>query len=88
MGETANLTAEVVDAVSLERALLDAEVANKRAIEFAEQLIKRDEKIAKLEAEVVLLKRTLDPRRRLEHIFRRNHALYAVALRAKRMLRR
>lgn len=88
MGESQELSAAAVDAVSLERALMDAEVANLRVMGLTRDLLDREERIAKLESEIVALKRLLDPRRKAEHIFRSNHTLYVVARRAKRMMGR
>jgi hypothetical protein len=85
MGDAPKLSPEVVDSVSLERALQDAEVANIRAMELTQQLLEREERIAELEQEIVLLKRGMDPRRRMEHVFRKNHTLYALARQAKRI---
>lgn len=85
MGDAPILSAAVVDSVSLERALKDVEAANARAIELTRVLLEREERIAKLEQEMATLIRSLDPRRRLEHTFRKNHTLYALARRAKRM---
>lgn len=88
MGEGQELSPEVVDAVSLERALKDAEVANLRVIALAKDLFDRDEQINKLNAEIVALKRLMDPRRKVEHVFRSNHTAYVLARRAKRMMGR
>jgi len=88
MGDERKLTAEVVDAVSLDRALKDAEVANKRAIDLATRLLDAEERIAELNAEIVALKRIMDPRRKMEHVFRSNHVLYAAARRAKGIIGR
>ncbi|MGN6127491.1 MAG: hypothetical protein ACTHON_13055 [Humibacter sp.] len=88
MEERQELSSSVVDAVSLEQALRDAEVANIRAIELTRALLEREERIAKLQGELVQLKRAMDPRRRAEHVFRKNHTLYVVARRAKRMMGR
>lgn len=88
MGESQDLTPAAVDAVSLERALKDTEVANLRVIELTKDLLDREERVIALEAELVALKRTMDPRRRVEHVFRSNHTLYAVARRTKRMIGR
>lgn len=86
LGKNQELTAETVDAVSLERALQDAEVANRRVIDLTRGLLEREEQIAKLQIEIVSLKQLLDPRRKMEHVFRKNHALYVVARRARRMM--
>ncbi|MBN9178528.1 MAG: hypothetical protein J0I43_14340 [Microbacterium sp.] len=88
MSDSVQLSAQVVDSVSLDRALRDVEVANRRVIDLAKDLLDREEQIAKLNTEIVALKRLMDPRRRMEHIFRRNHALYAAVRRTKRMLGR
>lgn len=85
MGESQELSPALVDAVSLERALQDAEIANLRVIALAQDLLAQEERIAKLQAELVALKRVMDPRRKAEHIFRKNHVLYAAARRAKRL---
>ncbi|MDY0830351.1 hypothetical protein SK224_14550 [Microbacterium sp. BG28] len=85
MGEPQRLSPQVVDAVSLERALRDVEAANLRVIELTKTMVAREERIATLESEIVRLKRAMDPRRRLEYLFRKNHVLYALARRAKRM---
>lgn len=86
MGLNKELTEDTVAAVSLERALQDAEVANRRAIELTRSLLEREEQISKLQIEIVSLKQMLDPRRKMEHVFRKNHALYVVARRARRMM--
>lgn len=86
MGQKQELTAEAVGEVSLERALLDAEVANRRVIELTRGLLEREARIAKLQIEIVALKQMLDPRRKMEHVFRKNHALYVVARRARKMM--
>lgn len=85
MGE---LTPSVVDAVSLERALLDVEAANLRVVELTHKLLDAEERIAKLHRENVLLKRSMSPKRRAEHILRTNRVLYALARRAKKMTTR
>lgn len=85
MGKSQELSVAAVDAASLERALMDAEVANLRVMELTRELLDREERISKLESEIVALKRVMDPRRRAEHIVRNNHILYAVARRAKGM---
>lgn len=86
MDESQELSASVVDAVSLARALQDAEVANLRVIALAKEVLDRDERIAKLDAEIVALKRLLDPRRKAEHIIRSNYIVHSVARRTKRMI--
>lgn len=88
MSESQELSPAVVDAVSLERALQDAEVANLRVIELTKDLFEREDRVAELEAELVALKRSMDPRRKMEHIFRSNHTLYTIARRSKRMIGR
>lgn len=88
MGESHELTPDAVDAVSLERALLDAEVANQRVIAMTKDLFERDERIAKLNTEIVALKRLLDPRRKVEHVIRSNHIVFSVARRTKRIIGR
>ncbi|MCM3613802.1 hypothetical protein M3672_05025 [Microbacterium enclense] len=88
MARGEGLTAKVVDGVSLERALQDAEVANKRAIELTRALLEREAQIEKLQIEIVSLKQLMDPRRKVEHVFRKNHALYVMARRARRMMGR
>lgn len=88
MGDEQKLTAEVVDGVSLERALKDAEIANKRVTDLTAQLLDAEERIAQLSAEIVALKRLMDPRRKVEHVFRSNHVLYAAARRAKGIIGR
>lgn len=88
MGQGQQLTAEVVDSVSLERALQDAEVANRRVIELTRSLLEREAQIEKLQIEIVSLKQLMDPRRKMEHVFRKNHALYVMARRARRMMGR
>lgn len=88
MSEREGLTPAAVDAVSLERALQDVEIANRRVIELTQVLLDKEERIAKLSSEVASLKRSMDPRRKAEHVFRKNHTLYVVARRAKRMLGR
>lgn len=85
MTESQELSPAVVDAVSLERALADVEVANLRVIELTKDLLDREEQITKLQSDLVVLKRAMDPRRKVEHVFRSNHTLYALARRAKRM---
>lgn len=85
MGDAPKLSPAVVDSVSLERALQDAEVANLRVIELTQTMLDREARIAQLEQENVELKRLMDPRRKLEHVFRKNHTLYALARQAKRM---
>lgn len=82
------LSADAVDSVSLERALKDVEVANARVIELTRRMLEREKRIAELEAEVVQLKLMLDPRRKIEHVFRKNHTLYVIGRRAKRMMGR
>lgn len=88
MGQGQELTTEVVDSVSLERALQDAEIANKRVIELTKGLLEREAQIEKLQIEIVSLKQLMDPRRKVEHVFRKNHALYVMARRARRMMGR
>ncbi|BDI21628.1 hypothetical protein [Herbiconiux sp. L3-i23] len=88
MGENSELTSAVVDAVSLERALKDAEVANQRVITLTKELLDREEKIAKLHATIVAMKRVMDPKRRAEYVLRKNHAVLAIARRTKRMIGR
>lgn len=88
MGQEQRLTAEVVDSVSLERALHDAEIANRRAIDLTRSLLEREAQIEKLQVEIVSLKQLMDPRRKMEHVFRKNHALYVMARRARRMMGR
>jgi predicted nucleic acid-binding Zn-ribbon protein len=85
MGEPPKLSADAVEAISLERALQDAEAANARVIALTKGILDREEKIAQLERELVSIKRTMDTRRRIESVVRRNHILYALASRAKRM---
>lgn len=85
MGDAPKLSPAVVDSVSLDRALQDVEVANLRVIELTQSVLDQHETIAKLEQEIVALKRLMDPRKKLEHVFRQNHTLHAVARRAKRM---
>ncbi|AUG30427.1 MULTISPECIES: hypothetical protein [Microbacterium] len=82
------LSADAVDSVSLERALKDVEVANARVIELTRGMLEREKRITELEAEVVQLKLMLDPRRKIEHVFRKNHTLYVIGRRAKRMMGR
>lgn len=82
------LSADAVDSVSLERALKDVEVANARVIELTRGMLEREKQITELEAEVVQLKLMLDPRRKIEHVFRKNHTLYVIGRRAKRMMGR
>ncbi|KQR93658.1 MAG: hypothetical protein J0I33_08435 [Microbacterium ginsengisoli] len=82
------LSPALVGAVSLERALEDAAIANQRAIELAQKLLTSEERVAALSAEVADLKRLLDPRRKLEHLIRQNHSLHVTAQRAKRILGR
>ncbi|WDG18950.1 hypothetical protein [Microbacterium sp. Clip185] len=82
------LSPAAVEAVSLERALKDAEVANARVITLTRQLLEHEQRVAELEYEVVQLKRLLDPRRKMEHLFRKNHSLYVIGRQAKRMLGR
>ncbi|MDQ1122972.1 hypothetical protein [Microbacterium trichothecenolyticum] len=88
MARGEGLTTKVVDGVSLERALQDAEVANKRVIELTRGLLEREAQIEKLQIEIVSLKQLMDPRRKVEHVFRKNHALYVMARRARRMMGR
>lgn len=88
MDEGQELSPSIVDAVSLERALQDAEAANLRVIALTKDLLDREERIDKLDAEIVALKRLLDPRRKMEHVFRSNHTVYAVVRRTKRMIGR
>lgn len=88
MGESHDLSPAAVDAVSLERALQDAEVANVRVIELTKDLLDREAQITALSAEVASLKRMMDPRRKIEHVFRSNHTLYVLARRTKRMIGR
>lgn len=88
MSDSVQLSATVVDAVSLERALKDVEVANRRVIDLTKKLLDREEQIEQLNAEVVSLKQSMDPRRRMEHLFRKNHAIYAAVRRTKRMMGR
>jgi len=88
MARGEDLTTNVVDGVSLERALQDAEVANKRVIELTRGLLEREAQIEKLQIEIVSLKQLMDPRRKVEHVFRKNHALYVMARRARRMMGR
>ena len=78
-------TPAMVDAVSLDRALQDAEIANLRVVGLVQSLLDREERIAQLEQEIVELKRTMNPRRKVEYVVRRNHTLYALARQAKRM---
>lgn len=85
MGDSPKLSPAVVDSVSLERALQDAEVANLRVIELTQRVLDREERISQLEQEIVVLKRGMDTRRKLEYIFRKNHTLYVLARQAKRM---
>jgi hypothetical protein len=85
MGDAPKLSSAAVDAVSLERALQDVEAANMRVIQLAQQVLDRDERISKLEQEIVVLKRGMDTRRKLEYVFRKNHTLYVLARQAKRM---
>lgn len=82
------LSPAVVDTVSLERALMDAEAANLRVIELTRNLLEQEERITELKAEIVALKRIMDPRRKAEHLFRKNHTLYVMARQAKRMIGR
>lgn len=88
MEHSERLAAEVVDAVSLDRALRDAEVANQRVIELTKGMLEREAQIEKLQIEIVSLKQLMDPRRKVEHVVRKNHALYVVARRARRMMGR
>lgn len=88
MGDRVDLTSATVDSVSLERALKDAEAANLRVIELSKKFLDSEARVAKLEAELAALRRTLDPRRKVEDLFRRNHTAYAIARRAKRMIGR
>jgi hypothetical protein len=88
MGQGRELSAEVVDSVSLERALQDAEIANRRVIELTRGLLEREAQIDKLRIEIASLKQLMDPRRKIEHVVRKNHALYVVARRARRMMGR
>jgi hypothetical protein len=88
MAEKQELSASVVDGVSIERALQDAEIANRRVMELTQILLDKEERIAKLSADLAALKRLMDPRRKAEHVFRQNHTLYSAARRAKRMLGR
>lgn len=88
MGQGQELTTAVVDSVSLERALQDAEIANRRVIELTKGLLEREAQIEKLQIEIVSLKQLMDPRRKVEHVFRKNHALYVMARRARRMMGR
>jgi len=88
MGESQELTPAAVDAVSLERALQDAEAANLRVIELTKDLLDREARVTALESELAALKRLMDPRRKMEHIFRSNHTLYALARRTRRMIGR
>ena len=88
MDDGQELSAAAVDAVSLERALQDTEVANLRVIGLAKDVFDRDERIAELDAEIVALKRLLDPRRKMEHAIRSNHIAHSVARRTKRMIGR
>ena len=88
MGHSPELTPTVVDEVSLVRALQDAEAANLRVVALTRNLLESEERVAKLEAEIVALKRLIGPRLRAEHVFRKNHALYVVARRARRMMGR
>lgn len=82
------LSSAVVDSVSLERALKDVEAANARVIALTRQLLEREQHVSALESEVVQLKRLLDPRRKMEHVFRKNHSLYVIGRQAKRMMGR
>ncbi|MGB4778675.1 hypothetical protein [Microbacterium sp.] len=75
----------MVDSVSLERALQDVEVANLRVIQLTQGMLDREKRISQLEKEIVELKRLLDPRRKMEHVFRKNHTLYVLARQAKRI---
>lgn len=88
MSDDRVLSAATVDSVSLERALKDVEAANARVIALTRQLLQSERRISDLESEIVQLKRLLDPRRRAEHIFRKNHSLYVIGRQAKRMLGR
>lgn len=82
------LSTAAVDSVSLERALKDVEVANARVIELTRGMLEREKRITELESEIVELKRLLDPRRKLEHVFRKNHSLYVIGRQTKRMMGR
>ncbi|WJS91745.1 hypothetical protein [Microbacterium testaceum] len=88
MSDDQVLSPAAVEAVSLERALKDVEVANARVIALTRQVLEREERIAELEYDIVQLKRLLDPRRKMEHLFRKNHSLYVIGRQAKRMLGR
>ena len=86
MTASRQLSSASVDAVSLERALKDVEVANRRVIMLTNEMLDREERIVALSAELAAVKRTMDTRRRLEHLFRKNHTVFAVVRRARRMV--
>lgn len=86
MGLNPELTAELVDTVSLERALKDAEAANLRVMKLAKDVLERDEQIAKLQAQIVAMKRVMTLKQRAEYVLRKHHAIFAIARRAKRMI--